>query len=77
MKQLAAREQLQRQKNLTKYVPDAASAIFKVLQVRIKLPDHKSALTCSLPSHAVCLADRLATPHMSASAQAQGSPSIH
>ena len=33
VKQLAAREQLQRQKNLAKYVPDAASAIHKVLQV--------------------------------------------
>ena len=32
-RQLAAREQQQRRKNLTKYIPNAASAIFKVLQV--------------------------------------------
>lgn len=34
IRQLAAREQLQRRKNLTKYVPNAAAAIFKVMVLR-------------------------------------------
>lgn len=31
-KRLAAREQLQRRKNLTKYIPNAVTAIFPVLE---------------------------------------------
>ena len=35
VRQLADKERLLRQKNLTKYIPDAASAIHKVLQVTV------------------------------------------
>lgn len=37
-RQMAAREQQQRRKNLTKYIPNAASAIFKVLQSMADVP---------------------------------------
>ncbi len=37
-KQQAAREQKLRRKNLTKYVPNAASAVYKVLQSMSELP---------------------------------------
>ena len=37
-RQQAAREQKQRRRNLTKYVPNAAAAVFKVLQTMAETP---------------------------------------
>lgn len=56
-RQLAAREQQQRRKNLTKYIPNAASAIFKVLQVSAPF----------VPAHykTACHAVRLHLPRLS------------
>ena len=41
-KQQAAKEQKLRRKNLTKYVPNAAAAVFKVLQTMSETPAVRS-----------------------------------
>ena len=45
VRQQAAREQKQRRRNLTKYVPNAAAAVFKVLQTMAETPAVRLAAT--------------------------------
>lgn len=45
-RQQAAKEQKLRRKNLTKYVPNAAAAVFKVLQTMSETPAVRATMHC-------------------------------
>ena len=55
-RQLAAREQKLRRKNLTKYIPNAAAAVFKVLQT---MSEVRCTKLCKLKSTAAPARDEM------------------
>lgn len=54
-KQQAAKEQKLRRKNLTKYIPNAAAAVFKILQSMSEIPAVRSFTTFKLLAKLISL----------------------